>query len=240
MIRPLLVLAALGPLACSTTSAHAAGKPPVPAVERAAVAPSPPAARKAPVARPSRGVGERIAARATRLVGVSSLKQVDTSVPDDCTGVIRLAYGSAGINVMPREGGRRGDNGVTHIYQHARKLGALHKGRPQPGDLVFFRETYDRNRDGRRNDGLTHIGVVERVEPDGTIAFVHRGSKGVARVRMNLQRPTTHRERKGGAVVNDYLRAASRKHRAYLTGELFAGFASPGPLARAGAVAQRR
>ncbi len=201
---------------------------------------APPTVRKAPVARPARGVGERIAARASRLVGVSSLKQVDRTVPDDCTGVVRIAYESAGIEVMPRGGGRRGDNGVTHIYQHARALGAVHKGRPRPGDLVFFRETYDRNRDGRRNDGLTHIGVVERVEPDGTIAFVHRGSRGVARVRMNLQRPTAHRERKGGAVVNDYLRAASRKHRAYLTGELFVGFASPGPLARAHAIASSR
>jgi uncharacterized protein YijF (DUF1287 family) len=237
MIRSLVVLVALGPIACSTTSAHAAGRQPGPRVEQTAVvARAQPAARKAPVARPARGVGERIAARASRLVGVTSLKQVDRKMPDDCTGVARIAYGSVGIEVMPRDG-RRGDNGVTHIYQHARRLGAVHKGKPQPGDLVFFRETYDRNRDGRRNDGLTHIGVVERVESDGTVFFIHRGSKGVARVRMNLQRPTTHRERKTGAVVNDYLRAASRKHRAYLTGELFAGFASPGPLARAGVIA---
>jgi hypothetical protein len=237
MIRPLVVLVALGPLACSTASAHAAGRPPEPRVDpTAVVARAQPAARKAPAARPARGVGDRIASSASRLVGVASLKQVDRTVPDDCTGVVRIAYGSAGIEVMPRDG-RRGDNGVTHIYQHARRLGAVHKGKPRPGDLVFFRETYDRNRDGRRNDGLTHVGVVERVEPDGTVLFVHRGSKGVARVRMNLQRPTTHRARKGGEVVNDYIRAASRKHRAYLTGELFAGFASPGPLARAGVIA---
>ena len=198
-----------------------------------------PSARKAPVSRPTRAAGERIAARASRLVGVASLSQVDTTLPDDCTGVVRLAYQSAGIEVMPRTG-RKGDNGVTHIYQHARRLGAVHKGKPRPGDLVFFRETYDRNRDGRRNDGLTHVGVVERVEPNGTVFFVHRGSKGVARVRMNLRHPTTHRARKAGDVVNDYLRAASRKQRAYTTGELFAGFASPGPLARAGAVASSR
>ncbi len=240
MIRPLVVLVALGTLACSTTSAHAAGKQPKPRVPPpATVAKAQPAARKAPVARPASAVGGRIAARASKLVGATSLKQVDRSVPDDCTGVARIAYGSAGIQVMPRDG-RRGDNGVTHIYQHARRLGALHKGKPRPGDLVFFRETYDRNRDGRRNDGLTHIGVVERVETDGTVHFVHRGGKGVTRVRMNLRRPTTYREPKGGEVVNDYIRAASRKHRAYLTGELFAGFASPGPLARAGGIASSR
>ena len=240
MIRPLAVLVALGSLVCGTTSALAAGKQARPRVQQpAGVARAQPTARKAPVARPARGVGERIAARASRLVGVSSLKQVDRTMPDDCTGVARIAYGSAGIEVMPRDG-RKGDNGVTHIYRHATRLGAVHKGKPKPGDLVFFRETYDRDRDGRRDDGLTHVGIVERVESNGTIHFVHRGSKGVARVRMNLRRPTTYRERKGGEVVNDYLRAASRKHRAYVTGELFAGFASPGPLARAGVLTSSR
>jgi hypothetical protein len=164
---------------------------------------------------------------------------VDRSVPDDCTGVARIAYESVGIELMAGAG-RPGSNGVTHIYQHAKRLGALHKGRPKPGDLVFFRETYDRDRDGRRDDGLTHVGIVERVAPDGSITFVHRGGKGVARARMNLRQPRLHRVKGSGAVVNDYLRRASQGGRAYLTGELFAGFASPGPLARAAAGAPRR
>jgi hypothetical protein len=84
------------------------------------------------------------------------------------------------------------------------------------------------------------VGVVEKVARDGTITFVHRGSKGVARARMNLRHPTLHRARGGGVVANDYLRRASRGSRAYLTGELFAGFASPGPLARAARAAPRR
>ncbi|MDY7225863.1 CHAP domain-containing protein [Hyalangium rubrum] len=233
MIRPLVVLAALGHLALGGSQAHAAGKQ-APARVEAKVA-----AKKGSTARSTPSVGTRIAARATRLVGVSSLRKVDRSVPDDCTGVARIAYSSVGIEVMPRSG-VQGDNGVSNIHRHAKQLGAVHKGKPKPGDLVFFRETYDRNRDGRRNDGLTHVGVVERIEPNGTILFVHRGSKGVARVRMNLQRPTTRRDTKSGAVLNDYLRAASGKSRAYLTGELFAGFASPGPLAKARAVVSAR
>jgi hypothetical protein len=164
---------------------------------------------------------------------------VDHSVPDDCTGVVRLAYRSAGIELMTGPG-RAGNNGVTHIYQRAKQLGALHKGRPQPGDLVFFRETYDRDRDGRRDDGLTHVAVVERVEANGSIVFVHRGSKGVARGRMNLGQPRIHRAQGSRAVVNDYLRRASGGSRAYLTGELFAGYASPGPLAKAGTAALPR
>jgi hypothetical protein len=159
-------------------------------------------------------------------------------MPDDCTGVVRIAYESAGIELMAGAG-HVGNNGVTHIYQRAKRAGALHKDHPKPGDIVFFRETYDRDRDGRR-DGLTHVGIVERVGPDGTISFIHRGSKGVARVRMNLRQPHVHRARGSKEVVNDYLRRASADSRAYLTGELFAGFASPGPLARTRTVASSR
>ncbi len=182
--------------------------------------------------RSSAPTGKQIAARATQLVGVRSLRSVDRSVPDDCTGLVRLAYEKAGIELMDGSG-VRGANGVSFIFQRARKLGAVHRDHPKPGDIAFFRETYDRNRDGRRNDGLTHVGIVERVEPDGQVILVHRGSKGVARTRMNLKHPTTHRQKRGGTVVNDYLRAASRKQRAWLTAELFAGFASPDPWIRA-------
>lgn len=166
--------------------------------------------------------GTRIAARARKLVGVSSLRRVSSRYPDDCTGLVRVAAEPEGV-VLFDDNARASDNGVTAIWRRARAAGALHKRRPRPGDLVFFRETYDRNRDGRRNDGLTHIAVVESVAPDGTVTFVHRGGKGVSRSRMNLKAP---RDKKR----NDYLRSADRRTRAYLTGELFAVYASPEKL----------
>jgi hypothetical protein len=175
-------------------------------------------------------MGERIARKATGLVGVTSLRTVSDDVPDDCTGLVRLAYDHAGIDLMAGPG-RKGENGVTHIYRTVRRRGALHRSKPRPGDLVFFRETYDRDGDGRRDDGLTHVGVVERVEPGGLVTFIHRGGKGIARARMHLRWPATHRGRKSREVLNDHLRRASHHHRAYVTGELFAGFASPEPLA---------
>lgn len=248
MRRLLAVLAVWGPLVWSAPQAHAAGNKPSPVASKSGsreAASSPKKTRGAPPSRPrtasraSRELGARIATRAAKLVGVSSVRQVDTSLPDDCTGVVRLAYESVGIELMAGRG-RAGDNGVTHIYQRAKSLGALHQRRPQPGDLVFFRETYDRDRDGRRDDGLTHVAVVESVGKDGTVTFVHRGSKGVARSHLNLSYPKVHRARGSNTVVNDYLRRASQGRRAYLTGELFAGFASPGPLAQAGTAAARR
>ncbi|MDQ3262135.1 MAG: CHAP domain-containing protein [Myxococcota bacterium] len=170
----------------------------------------------------SRKRGKAIAARASRLVGVRSLRKVTRRLPDDCTGLVRIAAEPEGV-VLFDDNARVSDNGVTAIWRRARAKNALHKRKPRPGDLVFFRETYDRNRDGRRNDGLTHIAVVEKVAPDGTVTFVHRGGKGISRSRMNLKAP---RDRKH----NDYLRAAGGTTRAYLTGELFSTFASPDKL----------
>ncbi len=231
MIRSLVVLVALGVSAGSIPQAHAAGAAPRGQGSQRA-AKHVPAPRAPAAAHPALGVGARIAAKARQLIGVDDLHAVDPSVPDDCTGLVRLAYEGAGINLMDG-GGLHGDNGVMILYRRARGLGALRRGRPKPGDIVFFRETYDRNRDGRRNDGLTHVGIVEQVEPGGEITIVHRGSKGVARTHMNLKRPTLHREEHGGEVVNDYLRRASGEQRAYLTGELFAGFAAPEPWLQA-------
>ncbi|WP_395852064.1 CHAP domain-containing protein [Cystobacter fuscus] len=169
-----------------------------------------------------------IVERAVQLVGIPRLGRVARGVPDDCSGLVRLAYQKAGIDLVS-EGFLSGENAVTAIYRRARARGALHEN-PQPGDLVFFRETYDRNRDGRRNDGLTHVAVVERVEADGTLTFIHRGRKGIARSHMNLAFPRTHREGQGGSILNDILRPAARGQRAWLSGELFAGFASPAAL----------
>lgn len=163
--------------------------------------------------------------RAVQLVGEKNVSRWDNSVPNDCSGFVRVAYSQAGINLV-RDGFLAGENAVSGIFRLAEKLGAVHHRVPRPGDLVFFRETYDRNRDGKRNDGMTHIGVVEQVEKDGTVTFIHRGGKGVSRSRMNLAHPTVFREGNDGPVLNDYLRPRSKRERAYLTGELFVAYAS--------------
>jgi peptidoglycan DL-endopeptidase CwlO len=184
--------------------------------------------------RPTPTAGDRIARRAGDLVGRDSVAQIAPGYTDDCSGFVRLVYATEGVDLsrLPAR-----SSIVSAMYVRARENGALREGSPAPGDLVFFRNTYDRNRDGRRNDGLTHVGIVEVVHPDGTVIFVHRGSRGIVRARLNLERPTTARE--SGEKLNDVLRRKSKHARAYLAGELFAGYASPEGLGRA-AVAQAR
>jgi hypothetical protein len=57
------------------------------------------------------------------------------------------------------------------------------------------------------------------------------------RAHLNLESPKTFRD--GDDTLNDVMRRKSKLSRAYLAGELFAGYASPDGLGRA-AVAQAR
>ncbi|MDC0714783.1 NlpC/P60 family protein [Stigmatella sp. ncwal1] len=220
MIRGFLLAWMLGVLggAQALAAPPAAGRPSkAPTVSQGA-----PAQAKRPAARPPRG--RRVAKRAVGLVGVSLASY---RVPNDCSGLARLAYQAVGVELLSH-GTRPGENAVSAIYRRAQARGALHRKTPQPGDLIFFRETYDRNRDGVRNDGLTHVGVVETVAKDGTVTFVHRGGPGVRRARMNPRFPTVRTQK--GRTLNDYLRRADPTGRARLTGELFVGYASASRL----------
>ncbi|WP_338866007.1 CHAP domain-containing protein [Myxococcus stipitatus] len=152
--------------------------------------------------------------------------------PADCTGLIEGVYAQAGLSF--RGTLKPGDNGVTALYRYARAHGRVYEdGRPVPGDLVFFRETYDQNRDGRRNDGLTHVGIVEDVDDKGTVTVIHRVNRGVVRYRMNLDRPHLPRDPKTGEVLNDMLRHSGPNRAPVLTGQLFASFGSVLPASPA-------
>lgn len=180
------------------------------------------AARRASPARGARsGIARTAASRASLWVGLPSLARVSREVNDDCSGLTHLAYWKPGLSLLP-EATLPGEGGVAAIHRKARRLGALRR-QPRPGDLVFFRETYDRNGDGRRNDGLTHIGVVERVSADGLVTFVHRADGGVKRSKLHLRQPHARKDRQG-RVLNDWLRRGEGRGR--LAGELLAGFAA--------------
>jgi hypothetical protein len=175
-----------------------------------------------------RGARAALVDRARALVGARDVQLDGRRFGDDCTSLVRGLFASLGVDVMGDA--LPGDNGVTAIWRFAARRGRLYEsGRPVAGDLVFFRETYDRNRDGRENDGLTHIGVVGDVDADGTVAVIHRVARGVVRYRMNLSAPTVAKDA-SGRTLNDSLRLPARGEPARLTGELFVTYATLLPL----------
>jgi hypothetical protein len=188
-----------------------------------------------PQPEPRSFVGHLVAQRAGALVGVP-LRTSAPDLPDDCTGLVRAAWRVVDLPLLADA--ERGDSGVQALWRFAERRQAVlspcdlgvqagcvaREGAVlEPGDILFFRETYDRNRDGVFNDGLTHVAIVETVADDGTVTYVHRGGSGVARARLNLLHPLEHAS--SGTTLNDYLRPRSRLSEAVLGSELFAGAA---------------
>jgi hypothetical protein len=174
------------------------------------------------------GARAEVLEAARSLLGRRSVVIDKKRFPDDCTGLIRAAFSRLGVDLM--SSGEPQDNGVTAIWRFTANHGRLYDGgRPIPGDLVFFRETYDLNRDGLVNDGLTHIGLVDDVEIDGTVVVLHRVSRGVVRYRMNLAAPSTPKDA-SGKTINDGLRLAGAGSEHRLTGELFVSYGTLLPV----------
>jgi hypothetical protein len=174
----------------------------------------PPPAVAAPIAGPGdveaprpdpslRGARLRIVERARSHLG--------TRYAGDCSSFVRQVLREAGVEVGPLQ---RASSMSESLHLASRSV-----RRPAAGDLVFFHDTYDRNRDGKLGDRWTHVALVEAVEGD-RVWILHRGGKGILRLRMNLARPSDPAE-------NDPVRFPNRADppgTRYLTGELFAGY----------------
>jgi len=164
---------------------------------------------------------------AARLVGAYEIEVDGRRIVEDCAGVTRAIYLEQGIDLYAGATGDAKTNGVRLIYSHVRQRGRMHHGPiPHPGDLVFFDNTWDLNGDGKLNDPLTHVGVVERIEADGTVVFISRVAEAIERYRMNLSLPHVHKTAEG-RLLNDYIRrkrTTDPEEAGRLTGELFAFF----------------
>jgi hypothetical protein len=127
----------------------------------------------------------------------------------DCSGYVLDAYNKAGLAVRLGPGRSRSEA----LARASRPVDA-----PRPGDLAFFHDTYDRNRDGRADDAFTHVALVESVDGD-EVTLLHRGGR-VQRIRMDVSHPSD-------PTLNDTVRVPRRRDAPgtrYLAGELFTAF----------------
>lgn len=207
------------PAYADTLEAAPADAPPaeVAAAPAAQEQAEPPPARQARRRR-GRSQGEAVAQGAAELLGKRKMTGGGQSFRYDCSGMVAAAHARAGTDLS---------GSSRNLFDQSRQAGVLHRKKvPHPGDVAFFDDTYDRNNNRRRDDDLTHVAVVESVAGDGTITLVHKGSKGVVRIEMNLKRPHDRRD-EAGRELNDHLRAASaRDNGPTLTAELWRAFGS--------------
>jgi hypothetical protein len=164
---------------------------------RAGVSRTPGSAGPAPGSRAARtppaGSTERARAiaAASALVGERSIVFGGRDYGDDCAALVRAAFNAAG-RALP-EGAR--DAAAMHAL--AERSGALKRGAPVAGDLVFLAD--------RPGGAPVHVGIVSRVEPDGTALVLHRASRGVVPIRVNLAFPERASDPASGKRVNDSL-----------------------------------
>lgn len=95
----------------------------------------------------------------------------------------------------------------------------------RPGDLVFFHDTADLNGNGKPDDGVTLVGVAERVRGLHVIFIAQRAGK-VRRMAVDPSRPLVIRDATN-EVVNTRLVRWPGSDQAWTTGQCLTGFARP-------------
>lgn len=141
-------------------------------------------------------------------------KRLPKGARADCSGFVMAAYREAGHPLVIPSDYRKGRrvSAMLHEWSTGTRR-AFRKNAPAPGDLVFFRDTA-----GPRRGDVTHVGLVERVEKDGTVVFLHHMGGRIRRDRMNVSRPSDPSD-------NAWLRRTKRKGTPALAGELFVAYA---------------
>ncbi len=167
-------------------------------------------------------IRDRLVAIAKKYYGVSRRHHLmfkGKRFPFDCSGYVRGVYYAAGIDLFQEN--RKNKNGCEIIYLTLqKKTRVFHEGLPLKGDVIFFDNTYDANRDGQVNDKLSHVGIVTAVDANGTVSFLHRSSRGIRKGYLNRSRPTDRK-------TNSYLRQPPYpKGLKKFAGELFSAYGS--------------
>jgi cell wall-associated NlpC family hydrolase len=177
---------------------------------------------------------EELVKYALKFNGHSRVKK-DKKFRNDCSGFVRSVYDNFDIELYNTTKVKRGKhwlNGTEVIYNFVKDNGKVFKkGLPVIGDIIFFDNTTDRNRDGKVNDKFTHIAIVTKVNKNGTIHYIHKSNRGINIQKLNLKysKQVYIKSGKKKIKVNSYLRKKRKKDKRntpYLSSQMFRSFGS--------------
>ena len=163
--------------------------------------------------------------------GASRLDAGSRTFALDCSGVVAAIYYYAGIDLQAYYSDYTG-TGTERIYKALKDRNLLHTSwQPEPGDIIFWDNTYDRNRNRKANDYLTHMGMVVSRDRHGNIVYVHHNySRGIVFEHMNIRHKNVHTRIVRGEtiIVNSPMRkkGSPSASAGTLSGELFRVFGS--------------
>nr|WP_246209011.1 NlpC/P60 family protein [Entomospira entomophilus] len=114
----------------------------------------------------------------------------------DCSGTVNAIFAEAGYPLASRlnKAYQTGMNGTAILHAIAE---SVEVSDIQPGDLVFFNDTYDRNGNGLSDDVLTHVGIVMQYDrSSGSIHFIHYNTwmDEIVEQQLNVIRPADKSE----------------------------------------------
>jgi surface antigen len=159
----------------------------------------------------------------------------DKKFRNDCSGFVRSIYDNFNIELYNTEKVKdagRWFSGTEIIYNFVKDNGKVFTNKqPRIGDIIFFDNTTDRNRDGLVNDKFTHIAIIVDVKSNGTIHYIHKSNRGINVQKMNLKYSNKAyiRTGKNKIKVNSYLRKKNKKDKnstPYLSAQMFRAFGS--------------
>jgi hypothetical protein len=202
-----------------TRPASEVAKPAAAPARQQAERPAP--SRPAP-ARPEAAPAKPSSSASNASAGPADVKPTRGSgsyTPEFAAGYVVAVYAANDVTL-----GSAAAGSIADLYRKAQQTGTIyHSSRPAVGDLIFFHNTFDRNADGRQNDWYSHVGIVESVDEQGTIALLSYLGGKVGRTYMNLESPAL--AERAGKTLNTRMKAESTGSE-FLAGKLFAGFAS--------------
>ncbi len=126
----------------------------------------------------------------------SSFEGKDIPKSDDwsahATGFVKMVYLKEDIDITnPREKKDSDGKWLTIaglMHQYFKENGKLFKnGNPKKGDIIFFDNTYDRNKNNKADDILTTVGIVIDVDKEETINFYYYTKNSIVINQMNLK-----------------------------------------------------
>jgi hypothetical protein len=114
----------------------------------------------APASATVSSIGEAIVDQARTWFGVPYLLGGRSRAAIDCSALVWQVFQTIGIDLPPL---------AQTQYDLTTPMSS-----PQPGDLVFFAHTYDAG----PNQPITHVGIVSRVDPNGTVYMIDAPDAG--------------------------------------------------------------
>lgn len=147
----------------------------------------------------------------------------------DCSGFILTVFEKSKIYIFHKLHLRKNKSIVFTMYNFLRQKNKIFRSfdNAKIGDLIFFSNTYDANKNNLWDDKFTHIAMIININTNNTITYIHKSGKGIKTAYMNLTYPHTYKKK--GEILNSFLRRKKRTDPAffkYLSGELFTCFGS--------------